>query len=179
MKELQLKVEKYGIVIDNFNIILQEYFNPPSEFKNEMKLGSVIYREGDKILQLKNQNEDDVYNGDIGTLISVDKIDGGYKLTVDFDDNYVEYTNGDFINISHAYCVSVHKSQGSEYPAVVIPLLQGPRQLYNRNLLYTAVTRARKCVTLVGSDTVFQEMIENTNEQNRNSSLDERIKEFC
>ena len=77
-----------------------------------------------------------------------------------------------------AYAVTIHKSQGSEYPAVVIPLLQGPRQLYHRNLLYTAVTRARKCVTLVGSDTVFQDMIHNTNEQNRNTSLAERIREI-
>lgn len=78
-----------------------------------------------------------------------------------------------------AYAITIHKAQGSEYPAVVIPLLQGPRQLYHRNLLYTAVTRAKKCVTLVGSEQVFQEMIRNTNEQNRNTSLAERIREFC
>ena len=78
-----------------------------------------------------------------------------------------------------AYAVTVHKAQGSEYPAVVIPLLQGPRQLYNRNLIYTAVTRARKCVTLVGSDSVFQEMIQNTSEQRRNTSLAERILELA
>lgn len=77
-----------------------------------------------------------------------------------------------------AYAITIHKSQGSEYPAVVIPLLKGPRQLYHRNLLYTAVTRARRCVTLVGSEAVFQEMIRNTEEQDRNTSLAERIREF-
>mgnify|MGYP000588658246 FL=1 len=78
-----------------------------------------------------------------------------------------------------AYAITIHKSQGSEYPAVVMPLLSGPRQLYNRNLLYTAVTRAKKCVTIVGSETVFQDMIQNISEQNRNTSLSERIREFC
>ena len=77
-----------------------------------------------------------------------------------------------------AYAITIHKAQGSEYPAVIIPLLQGPRQLYYRNLLYTAVTRARKCVTVIGSESVFQEMIQNTNQQNRNTSLAERIREF-
>ena len=80
--------------------------------------------------------------------------------------------------LEHAYAITIHKSQGSEYPAIVIPLLTGPRQLFHRNLLYTAITRAKKCVTIVGSDITFQQMIENTNEQNRNTSLDERIREF-
>ena len=141
--------------IDNLNIILQEYFNPPSEFKNEMKLGSVIYREGDKILQLKNQNEDGVYNGDIGTLVSVDKMDNGYKLTVDFDDNFVEYTNGDFINISHAYCVSVHKSQGSEYPVIIAPFSYNYQRMLAKNLVYTAITRAKKKLILIGDYNSF------------------------
>jgi len=101
-------------------------------------------------------------------------------MTVEYDEHrLVKYPFQMLDELEHAYAITIHKSQGSEYPAVVIPLLQGPRQLYNRNLLYTAVTRARKCVTLVGSDTVFQEMIENTTEQNRNSSLHERIREFC
>ena len=77
-----------------------------------------------------------------------------------------------------AYAITIHKSQGSEYPAVVIPLLPGPRQLYHRNLLYTAVTRAKKCVTIVGNDGTFQEMIRNTNEQNRHTSLADRIREW-
>ena len=90
----------------------------------------------------------------------------------------VEYPYALLEELELAYAITVHKSQGSEYPAVVIPLLQGPRQLYYRNLLYTAVTRAKSCVTLVGSDIVFQEMIQNTREQERNTSLAERIREF-
>ena len=94
------------------------------------------------------------------------------------DDKEVKYEFAVLDELELAYAITIHKAQGSEYPAVVIPLLQGPRQLYHRNLLYTAITRARKCVTLVGSDTVFGEMIQNTNEQERNTSLSERIKEI-
>ena len=100
-------------------------------------------------------------------------------VTVEFDEQRkVKYPYQLLDELELAYAITIHKAQGSEYPAVVIPLLQGPRQLYTRNLLYTAVTRAKQCVTLVGSETVFQEMIRNTHEQNRNTSLAERIQEF-
>ena len=100
-------------------------------------------------------------------------------LAVEYDEHrIVKYPFQQLDELELAYAITIHKSQGSEYPAVVIPLLNGPKQLYNRNLIYTAVTRARKCVTLVGSDMVFAEMIQNNTEQNRNSSLSERIREF-
>ena len=162
--------------IDNLNIILQEYFNPPSEFKNEMKLGSVTYREGDKILQLKNQNEDGVYNGDIGILVSVDKLDAkGYKLVVDYDDNLVEYTNGDFVNIRHAYCISVHKSQGSEYPVIIAPFSYTYQRMLAKNLIYTAITRAKKKLVLIGDYNSLVYGVNNRNYEKRYTTLKERI----
>ena len=100
-------------------------------------------------------------------------------VTVEYDEKkQVKYPYNLLDELELAYAITIHKAQGSEYPAVIIPLLQGPRQLYYRNLLYTAVTRARKCVTVIGSESVFQEMIQNTNQQNRNTSLAERIREF-
>ena len=101
------------------------------------------------------------------------------RITVVFDENReAEYPFSSLDELELAYAITVHKSQGSEYPAVIIPLLPGPKLLYNRNLLYTAVTRAKKCLTIVGSELTFQEMIENKSEQGRFTSLDERIKEF-
>ena len=99
-------------------------------------------------------------------------------MFVRYDDKYIRYIGDDLEELELAYAITIHKSQGSEYPAVLIPLLTGPRQLFHRNLLYTAITRAKKCVTIVGSDVTFQEMIQNTDEQNRNTSLDERIREI-
>ena len=118
-----------------------------------------------------------VFNGDMGIITKINTYEE--TITVEYDEKkQVKYPYNLLDELELAYAITIHKSQGSEYPAVVIPLLQGPRQLYHRNLLYTAVTRARKCVTLVGSDVVFQEMIRNTNEQNRNTSLAERICEM-
>ena len=106
--------------------------------------------------------------------------DGKTQVTVEYDEKkLVKYPYNLLDELELAYAITIHKAQGSEYPAVVIPLLSGPRQLFHRNLLYTAITRARKCVTIVGNDQTFQEMIRNTNEHNRNTSLAERIREFC
>lgn len=164
--------------IDNLNIVLQDYFNPASEFKNELKLGSVVYREGDRILQLKNQNEDGVYNGDIGTLVSVeqniDKVKGS-KLVVDYDDNLVEYSNGDFVNIRHAYCISVHKSQGSEYPLIIAPFSYNYQRMLAKNLIYTAITRARKKLVLIGDYNSFIYGKNNCKYQKRYTTLKEKI----
>ena len=118
-----------------------------------------------------------VFNGDTGIIREINTYEE--TVTVEFDEQRkVKYPYQLLDELELAYAITIHKAQGSEYPAVVIPLLQGPRQLYTRNLLYTAVTRAKQCVTLVGSETVFQEMIRNTHEQNRNTSLEERIQEF-
>ena len=118
-----------------------------------------------------------VFNGDIGRITEINTY--SETIEVEFEEKKkVKYPFQMLEELELAYAVTIHKSQGSEYPAVIIPLLQGPRQLYHRNLIYTAVTRAKKCVTLVGSDTTFQEMICNTNEQNRYTSLAERILEM-
>jgi len=118
-----------------------------------------------------------MFNGDMGVIKEINTYEE--KVVVLYDENRVVSYSYDLLEeLEHAYAITVHKSQGSEYPAVIIPLLPGPRLLYNRNLLYTAVTRAKKCLTIVGSESVFQEMIQNKNEQNRFTSLNEHILEL-
>ncbi|MDY5986029.1 MAG: ATP-dependent RecD-like DNA helicase [Lachnoclostridium sp.] len=180
--------------VERLNGILQEYLNPPSASKAEKENGDRKFRVGDKVMQIKNNYQLEweiktkygmtvdkglgIFNGDMGIVREINSYEE--TMTVEYDEHrLVTYPFQMLEELELAYAITIHKSQGSEYPAVIIPLLQGPRQLYHRNLLYTAVTRARKCVTLVGSDSVFEEMIRNTNEQNRNTSLAERIREFC
>lgn len=179
--------------VERLNRILQEYLNPPAKDKKEKEYGERLFREGDKVMQIKNNYQLEwevttrygmtvdkglgIFNGDMGIISEINTYE--VTVTVEFDEKRkVKYPFTLLDELELAYAITIHKAQGSEYPAVVIPLLQGPRQLYNRNLLYTAVTRAKKCVTLVGSDTVFQEMIRNTQEQDRNTSLAERIREL-
>ena len=174
--------------VERLNQILQQYLNPPSPEKSEREYADRLFREGDKVMQIKNNYQlewkiqtkygltvdkgQGVFNGDMGVVREE-------TITVEYDEHrQVIYPYSMMDELELAYAITVHKSQGSEYPAVVIPLLQGPRQLYHRNLLYTAVTRAKKCVTLVGSEAVFQEMIRNNQDQKRNTSLAERIREF-
>ena len=180
--------------VERLNGILQEYLNPPSSSKAEKEHGDKKFREGDKVMQIRNNYQIEwevctkygmtvdkglgVFNGDMGIIREINTY--AETMTVEFDEHrQVSYSFQSLDELELAYAITIHKSQGSEYPAVVIPLLQGPRQLYNRNLIYTAVTRARKCVTLVGSEQVFADMIQNNNELNRNSSLAEQIREFC
>ena len=180
--------------VERLNTILQQYLNPPSSKKIEKEHGGRVFRVGDKVMQVKNNyqleweiatkyglvidNGVGVFNGDIGRIVDINTYTE--KIKVEFEEKkIVEYSYELLDELELAYAITVHKSQGSEYPAVVIPLLQGPRQLFHRNLIYTAVTRAKRCVTIVGSDTTFQEMIQNTNEQNRYTSLGERIREMC
>ena len=179
--------------VERLNRILQEYLNPSQKNKKEKEYGERLFREGDKVMQIKNNYQlewevstkygmtidkgQGVFNGDTGIIREINTYEE--TVTVEFDEQRkVKYPYQLLDELELAYAITIHKAQGSEYPAVVIPLLQGPRQLYTRNLLYTAVTRAKQCVTLVGSETVFQEMIRNTHEQNRNTSLAERIQEF-
>lgn len=117
-----------------------------------------------------------MFNGDTGIIEEIN--DFAETITVNFDEGrMVEYSYKLLDELELAYAVTIHKSQGSEYPAVVIPLLSGPRMLMNRNLLYTAVTRAKKCVTIVGDDTIFEQMIENNSQQRRYSGLKDRLLE--
>ena len=179
--------------VERLNTILQHYLNPPSPDKREREHGSMKFREGDKVMQIKNNYQisweirgaygipvdkgQGIFNGDMGIIKEINTY--GELMTVEFDDGkYVEYPFSQLEELELAYAVTVHKSQGSEYPAVIIPLLSGPQMLMNRNLLYTAVTRAKSCVTVVGSEGVFNQMIDNTFEQKRYTTLKERIQEF-
>lgn len=179
--------------VERLNQILQQYLNPPSPEKSEREYADRLFREGDKVMQIKNNYQlewkiqtkygltvdkgQGVFNGDMGVVREINTYEE--TITIEYDEHrQVVYPYSMMDELELAYAITVHKSQGSEYPAVVIPLLQGPRQLYHRNLLYTAVTRAKKCVTLVGSEAVFQEMIRNNQDQKRNTSLAERIREF-
>ena len=179
--------------VERLNTILQQYLNPPDPKKAEKEYGDRLFRVGDKVMQIKNNYQLEweiatkyglvvdkgggVFNGDIGRITEINTYTE--TIEVEFEEKKkVRYPYELLDELELAYAVTVHKSQGSEYPAVIIPLLQGPKQLYHRNLIYTAVTRAKKCVTLVGSDFTFQEMIQNTNEQNRYTSLKDRIQEL-
>ena len=179
--------------VERLNKILQEYLNPPDKKKNEREYGHHLFREGDKVMQIKNNYQLEweiktkygmtvdkglgIFNGDMGIIRTINTYEDA--VIVEFDEHrLVKYSHALLEELELAYAITVHKSQGSEYPAVVMPLLQGPRQLYYRNLLYTAVTRAKSCVTIVGSETVFQGMIHNTREQERKTSLAERIREI-
>ena len=144
--------------VERLNMVLQEYLNPKDSSKQEKETGSALFREGDKVMQIKNN-----YQLEWETR-------GKNGIPVD-------HGMGVFNELELAYAVTVHKSQGSEYPAVVIPLLSGPRMLMNRNILYTAVTRARRCVCIVGTEEVFYGMVDNANEQKRYSTLAQRIRE--
>lgn len=179
--------------VERLNQILQRYLNPPDEKKKEKEIGQRLFREGDKVMQVKNNYQLEweilgrykipvdkgvgVFNGDTGIMTEINEF--AETATVEFEDGrQAEYSFKQLEELELAYAVTIHKSQGSEYPAVILPILSGPRMLMNRNLLYTAVTRARKCVTVVGSETTFAEMIRNKKQQQRYSSLDRRIREL-
>lgn len=178
--------------VERLNNILQRYLNPQDGSKKEREHGDMVFREGDKVMQIKNNYQLEweirskyglaidkgmgVFNGDMGKILTID--DYQEIVTVEFEEGrMVDYPFKQLEELELAYAITIHKSQGSEYPAVVIPLLTGPSMLMNRNLLYTAVTRAKKCVTLVGNDRTFQEMIGNVSERKRYTGLKACIKE--
>jgi len=178
--------------VDRLNTVLQQYLNPPSAKKQEKERGDTVFREGDKVMQIKNNYQIEweiknrygiavergmgIFNGDMGVIRSIRDIT--QLMTIEFDEGRtVEYPFKMLDELELAYAITIHKSQGSEYPAVVIPLLGGPKMLMNRNLLYTAVTRAKKCVTIVGDERTFCDMAENVSEQKRYCGLKARILE--
>ena len=178
--------------VERLNQILQRYLNPPDASKKEKEIGQGLFREGDKVMQVRNNYQLEweirgrygipiekgvgVFNGDTGIIKTINEF--AETAEVEFEDGrWAEYSFKQLDELELAYAVTIHKSQVSEYPAVIIPLLSGPRMLMNRNLLYTAVTRARKCVTVVGSEETFRDMIRNEKQQRRYSSLDQRIQE--
>ena len=186
-------MKKGELGVHRCNEVLQRYLNPEAPGKPQIESHGVLFRQGDKVMQMKNNYQikweirgyngycveegSGVFNGDCGIIQEIDAYNK--QVTVLFDEEkYVTYSQGELDELELAYAITIHKSQGSEYPAVVLPLLAGPRPLMNRNILYTAVTRGKKCVTIVGSRETVQNMIKNQSEQLRYSSLAGRIQEI-
>ena len=191
--QIMTPMRKGALGVEQLNKILQENFNPPGPDKQEKESGGTIFRKGDKVMQIKNNYQIEwetrnrygipmergmgVFNGDTGIIREVNNF--AETLEVEFDEGkMVEYSFKQLEELELAYAITIHKSQGSEYPAVVIPVHSGPRMLMTRNLIYTAVTRAKKCVCLVGVPEVFQFMVDNEVEQKRYSGLKDRIMEI-
>lgn len=186
-------LRKGPLGVEGLNPLLQKALNPKEKEKNEIEVGNTLFREGDKVMQIKNNYQLEweivsrynipidkglgVFNGDIGTILTIDTTNR--EMCVEFDDKRkVNYNYENLEELELAYAITIHKSQGSEYPAVVLPLLTGPRLLFNRNLLYTAITRAKECVTIVGSRDMVSRMIENSSEFERFTSLETAIKQM-
>ncbi len=195
MSDIQvLTPTRKGLIgVERLNNILQRYLNPAAKGKREWTNESRILREGDKVMQIKNNYQLEweiegnygitvdkglgVFNGDVGIIKEIN--DWAKTVTVIFDENKkVDYPFTGLDELELAYAITIHKSQGSEYPAVVIPMMEGPKMLMNRNILYTAITRAKKCVTLVGDANAFYSMIDNTSQAKRYSGLKDRILEL-
>lgn len=191
--QVMTPMRKGALGVERLNSILQNFLNPPAPEKTERTVGQTVYRVGDKVMQIKNNYQIEwevrnrygipvdkglgVFNGDVGVIREINVF--AELLTVEFDEGkMVDYSFKQLEELELAYAITIHKSQGSEYPAVVIPLFSGPRMLMTRNLIYTAVTRARQCVCLVGLPETFQTMAGNTMEQRRYSGLRERICEI-
>ncbi|MCD7861917.1 MAG: ATP-dependent RecD-like DNA helicase [Lachnospiraceae bacterium] len=185
-------MRKGALGVEQLNLILQRYLNPPDPGKKEYQTGSTLLRVGDKVMQVKNNYQIEwevlgrynipidkgmgIFNGDMGRVCEIRE--AAEELVVEFEEGKrVTYPFSTLEELELAYAVTIHKSQGSEYPAVIMPLLGGPRMLFNRNLLYTGVTRAKNCVVILGSSNCVQEMIQNVSQQERYSSLDLRIRE--
>ncbi|MDD4111473.1 MAG: ATP-dependent RecD-like DNA helicase [Herbinix sp.] len=187
-------MRKGELGVERLNKALQMALNPASSKKQEKEYHQGVFREGDKVMQIKNNYQlaweikssygittasgTGVFNGDAGVIKEINLF--SEHLVVEFDDyRLVDYSFSQMDELELAYAVTIHKSQGSEYPAVVLPILDGPRLLFNRNLLYTAVTRAKSCVVIVGSDKMVKTMIDNRSEQSRYSRLGEQIREIA
>ena len=165
------------------NNALQQQFNPPHKGKRELKFGQTTFREGDKILQIKNQPDDDVFNGDIGILTEIiyarEDINGQNRLIVDFEGITVEYTSDNFVNITHGYCITVHKAQGSEFGIVIMPILNEYGAMLQKRLIYTGVTRASSSLIMLGQKEAFFNGIAREDHHNRKTTLQERFAEIC
>lgn len=187
-------MRKGSLGCETLNGILQKYLNPPDAAKKEHVSGETIYREGDKVMQVKNNYQLEweivsrygipidrgmgVFNGDMGKILEINET--ASSLVVEYDEHRrVTYPFSLLEELELSYAITIHKAQGSEYPAVIMPLLGGPRMLFNRNLLYTGITRARSCVTILGSSDTVCQMIENVSENRRYTALAERIREFA
>ncbi|MCM3002597.1 ATP-dependent RecD-like DNA helicase [Priestia koreensis] len=177
VKDIQVLAPMYRgpAGIDQMNVILQELFNPPSQQRREVKHGDVVYRVGDKVLQLVNQPESHVFNGDMGEIVSVfyakENTEKQDMLVISFDGNEVTYTKQDFNQITHAYCCSIHKSQGSEFSIVILPVVKSYYRMLRRNLIYTAVTRSKNFLILCGEEDALNLGIKRNDDGMRQTTL--------
>ena len=172
-KDFQVLVPLYKGIngIDNLNVILQDIFNPKDKSKNELKYSESIYRVGDKVLQLSNMPEENVFNGDIGIITSISK----KEIIIDFDTNLVKYTPSNFNNFKHGYAISIHKAQGSEFDTVVIPVVKEYSKMLYKKLYYTAVTRSKSKLYIIGSKSAFATAIKNDKIDIRKTTLSDRL----
>lgn len=164
--------------IDNLNVLLQELFNPRSKEKKELKYFDVIYREKDKVLQLVNNPDCNVYNGDIGYITSIIEEELPYKhfeIVIDFDGNQVVYNKEDLQSIKHAYAMTIHKSQGSEFPHVILPVTKNYYKMLYNKLIYTGVSRAKKSLVIIGEKEAFMMGVYNDYATNRKTGLKEKL----
>ncbi|MCI8394084.1 MAG: ATP-dependent RecD-like DNA helicase [Bacilli bacterium] len=165
--------------IDNLNIILQQLFNPSTKERKEIQVGEIVYREDDKVLQLVNNPDCNVYNGDIGYIKKIETIKDGKKskdlITINFDGNYVIYNKEDLYHIKHAYAITIHKSQGSEFPHVILPISKSYHKMLYNKLIYTGVSRAKKSLIIMGEVNSFLQAIQNDYSDNRKTTLKEKI----
>ena len=176
-EDIQILAPMYKTIcgIDNLNKQTQSIMNPPSPHKNEVTTGDITYREGDRVLQLVNDSDKNIYNGDLGYIKTIHKTTKTTEITIDYDGNTITYTPKDYPNFTHGYAISIHKSQGGEFPIVIIPFSKSfKRMLYNK-LVYTAVTRAKKTLILVGDKEAFIYGV-NNNYGNRKTNLKEQLK---
>lgn len=173
-KDFQVLVPMYKGLngIDNLNVILQDIFNPKDQSKNEIKYGDFVYRVGDKILQLSNMPDENVFNGDIGIITSISK----KEIIIDFDSNVVRYTPSNYNNFKHGYAISIHKAQGSEFDVVVLPVVSEYSKMLYKKLYYTAVTRSKNKLYIIGNRVSFNKAIKNDNADVRKTTLSELLK---
>jgi len=161
--------------IDNLNIVLQELFNPPDIKKEEIKLGEITYRENDKVLQLQNNPDCNVFNGDIGFIREIKKVGRKDILIIDFEGNKVEYTKEDMYQVKHAYAITIHKSQGSEFPHVILPISRSYYKMLYNKLIYTGVSRAKKSLIIIGEANSFVMAVHNDYASTRKTALKEKL----
>ena len=164
--------------IDNLNVLLQSIFNPADEGKRESKFGDIIYRENDKVLQLVNDPDNNVFNGDIGYIKKINTVMMPKKkevFTIDFDGNEVIYSREDLINIKHAYAITIHKSQGSEFAHVIMPVSKSYYKMLYNKLMYTGVSRAKKSLVIIGEEESFIMAVNNDYSTNRKTNLKQQI----
>lgn len=178
-KRVQLMAPIYAgsTGIDNLNKILQDVFNPSAYTKNEIKNGDIIYRENDKVLQLVNDPDNNVYNGDIGIIKSIQKKNGTVELQIDYDGIIVKYTKKDFNKIKHGYIISIHKSQGSEFELVIMPITSSYKRMLYKKLIYTAVTRAKRRLIIIGEPQSFYYGVRKDEERTRKTTLLQKLQE--